>query len=78
MEILYAKRALEVYKISDGFFIIDDTMQHHSMFCKWIHGVFVLFDHALKTNLKAICNVFLYYSDGALVKFPITFSILHS
>jgi len=77
MEILYAKRALEVYKISDGFFIIDDTMQHHSMFCKWIHGVFVLFDHALKTNLKAICIVFLYYSDGLLVKFPITFRIYY-
>ena len=77
MEILYAKRALEVYKISHGFFIIDATMQHHSMFCKWIHGVFVLFDHALKTNLKAICIVFLYYSDGALVKFPITFRIYY-
>lgn len=77
MEMLYAKRALEVYKISSGFFIIDDTMQHHSMFCRWIHGVFVLFDHALKTNLKAICIVFLYYSDGGLVKFPITFRIYY-
>ena len=77
MEILYAKRVLQAYQISEGFFIIDDTMQHHSMFCKWIHGVFVLFDHALKTNLKAICIVFLYYSDGVLVKFPITFRIYY-
>lgn len=77
MEILYAKRLLQVYKISDGYFIIDDTMQHHSTFCKWIHGVFVLFDHALKTNLKAICIVFLYYSDGGLIKFPISFRIYY-
>ena len=30
-------------------------MRHHTNYCKWIHGVFVLFDHALKTNLKAVC-----------------------
>jgi len=77
MELLYAKRVLEVYNIREGYFLIDDTMQHHSSFCKWIHGVFVLFDHALKTNLRAICIVFLYYSDGALIKFPISFKIYY-
>lgn len=30
-------------------------MRHHTNYCKWIHGGFVLFDHALKTNLKAVC-----------------------
>ena len=44
-------------------------MKHHTKFCKWIHGVFVLFDHAFGTNLKATCIVFLYYSDGNLIKF---------
>jgi len=40
-------------------------------------GVFILFDHALGTNLKATCIVFLYYSDGALIKFPIAFLVYH-
>jgi hypothetical protein len=52
-------------------------MKHHSKFCKWIHGVFVLFDHAFGTNLKATCIVFLYYSDGSLIKFPIDFRIYY-
>ena len=34
-----------------------------------------MFDHALKTNLKAVCIVVLYYSDGNLIKFPVNFSI---
>ena len=57
---LYAKRVQQVYDITEGYFIIDDTMTHHTKFCKWIHGVFVLFDHALGTNLRACCIVFLY------------------
>jgi len=52
-------------------------MQHHTKFCKWIHGVFVLFDHAIGTNLKSKCIVFLYYSDGAKIKFPIAFRIFY-
>jgi hypothetical protein len=77
MQRLYAKHVRQTYPITDGFFIIDDTMKHHTLFCKWIHGVFILFDHALKTNLKATCIVFLYYSDGALIKFPIGFRIFY-
>ncbi len=46
-------------------------------FCKWIHGVFVLFDHALKTTLKATCVVVLYYTDGGIIKFPICFRIYY-
>ena len=61
---LYALHVIAVYKPENGFFIIDDTMKHHTKFCKWIHGVFVLFDHALNTKLKAACIVFLYLSDG--------------
>jgi len=77
MQMLYIRRALEVYKIKKGFFIIDDTMEHHSSFCKFIHGVFILFDHALNTNLKVICIVALYYSDGVFIKFPISFRIFY-
>jgi hypothetical protein len=77
LQLLYAKRIQQVYDIKEGYFLIDDTMKHHSKFCKWIHGVFVLFDHALGTNLKATCIVFLYYSDGSLIKFPIAFRIYY-
>jgi hypothetical protein len=55
LQLLYAKGIQQVYGIQPGYFLIDDTMKHHSKFCKWIHGVFVLFDHALGTNLKATC-----------------------
>ena len=77
LQMLYLLQTLNTYKISHGYFIIDDTMKHHTKFCKWIHGVFILFDHALGTNLKATCIVFLYYSDGALIKFPIAFRVYH-
>ena len=58
LELLYIKRIQEMYHINKGNFIIDDTMKHHTNFCKWIHGVFILFDHALHKNLKATCIVF--------------------
>ncbi len=79
MQALYASRTLFRYKINKrkGYFIIDDTMTHHSKFCKWLHGVFVLFDHAIGTNLKARCIVVLYYSDGGSAKFPLTFRIYY-
>lgn len=77
MQHLYMLRVLRLYNIKGGYFIIDDTMKHHTDFCKWIHGVCVLFDHALKTNLKAICITVLYYSDGCLIKFPIDFRIYY-
>jgi hypothetical protein len=77
LQLLYAKRIQQVYDIKEGYFLIDDTMKHHSKFCKWIHGVFVLYDHAVGTNLKATCIVFLYYSDGSLIKFPIAFRIYY-
>ena len=74
---LYAQHALSVYNLEGGNYLIDDTMKHHTFLCKCIHGVCVLFDHALKTNMKAVCIVVLYYSDGALIKFPISFRIYY-
>ena len=77
MQHLYALQTLNKYNITDGYFIIDDTMKHSTKLCKWIHGVQVLFDHAFNTTLKATCIVFLYYSDGGIIKFPIAFRIFY-
>lgn len=66
-----------MYEVQPAYFIIDDTMKHHTKFCKWIYFVFVLFDHALGTNLIATCIVFLYYSDGNLIKFPIAYRLFY-
>jgi len=74
---LYILRMVSVYNIHDGFFLIDDTMKHHTKFCKWIHGSSFIFDHAVNANLNATCLVFLYYSDGGLIKFPICFRIFY-
>jgi hypothetical protein len=73
----YAKQALTVYHIVCGYCILDDRLNHHTRLGKWIHGVCVLFDHGLQTNLKAVCIVGLYYSDGVLIKFPIGFRIYY-
>jgi len=77
MQMLHLLHMRDTYKIQGGYFLIDDTMKHHTKFCKWIHGVFVLFDHALNTHLKCTCIVFLYHSDGNTIKFPIAFRIYY-
>src|SRR6056297_1632139 len=77
MQHLYILQTMSLYSIKGGYFLIDDTMQHHSNYCKWIHAVFVLFDHAFKTNLRAKCVVVLYYSDGHNIKFPIRHEIYY-
>ena len=73
----YVTHALSVYKVACGYFLVDDTLQHHTKLCQWIHGVCVLFDHVLQTNLKAVCIVVVYYSDGVLIKFPVGFRIYY-
>ena len=77
MQHLYLLRTMHLYNITSGYFIVDDTMLHHSKFCKWIHGVSFLFDHALGATLKARCVVFLYYNDGKGQKFFIDFRIFY-
>jgi len=79
MQRLYIEQALLMYNIKKrkGFFVIDDTMQHHTKFCKWIHGLFVLFDHAMGTNVKSVCIVFLYYTNGDEIKFVVDFRIFY-
>ncbi|MDH3599029.1 MAG: transposase [Candidatus Tectomicrobia bacterium] len=77
MQMLYIMQIQKVYKITEYFYIIDDTLNHHSRFCKWIHGIFILFDHVLGTNVKALCIVILYLSDGGLIKCPLSFRIYY-
>ncbi len=77
MQQLYLLRMLHLYKIETGYFIIDDTMVHHTKFCKWIHGASILFDHAFGTNLKAKCVVCLYFNDGNGKKCFIDFRIFY-
>ncbi len=79
MNATFAQRVQDIYPLYEGggYFLIDDTMKHHTKLCKMIHGVFWLFDHAFGTSLKAICIVVLYYSDGQLIKFPIGFRIFY-
>ena len=77
MQRLHLLNMRDTFKVTGGYYILDDSMKHHTKFCKWIHGVQVLFDHAFGTNLKATCIVFLYYSDGALRKFPICHRIFY-
>ena len=77
MQHLYALQAMRTYKIRKGYYCVDDTMKHHTNYCKWIHGVFILFDHVFKTNLKAICVTVLYYTDGGIIKFPISHRIYY-
>jgi len=77
MHHLYLLRTMHLYKITKGYFIVDDTMLHHSKFCKWIPGVSFLFDHAIGATLKAGCIVFLYFNDGKGQKFFIDFRIFY-
>jgi hypothetical protein len=77
MQILHLLKMCDTYGVTSGYLCVDDTMKHHTKLCKWIHGAFVLFDHALGVNTKATCIVFLYYSDGALIKFPVNFRIFY-
>jgi len=71
----YAKMLLQSYELKGGRFIIDDTMEHHTKLCKFIYGVCRHWDHVFGTNVSAKCLVFLYYSEGGVIKFPIGWRI---
>ena len=73
----YHRMLQNSYQLVGGRFIIDDTMEHHSKYSKLIHGVFKHWDHVFNSNLSAKCIVFLYYSDGAWIKFPIGWKIYY-
>jgi len=54
-----------------GKLAIDDTMEHHSRFCKCIKNVYWLFDHVLQTHCNAKCIVFAYFIVNEKIRFPI-------
>ena len=73
----YARMLHRSYSLSGGRFIIDDTMEKHSKLCRFIHGVSKHWDHVFHTTVSAKCLVFLYYSEGGLIKFPIGWRIYY-
>jgi hypothetical protein len=54
-----------------GRLAIDDTMEHHSRFCRCIKNVYWLFDHVLQANCNAKCLVFAYFVVNEKIRFPI-------
>lgn len=66
-------------RLRAGRFIIDDTLNHHTKLCRFIHAVFTFWDHVWGTNLKAQCLVFLYYQEeeSPCVKFPLGWKIYY-
>ena len=68
MQQLYLMNVLHKYKIKRGYFIIDDTMNHHTKLCRWIHGASILSDHVTNNNQNTTCVVFLYQSNGGSKK----------
>ena len=73
----YAKMLRGSYTLSGGRFIIDDTLEKHASPCKFIAGVFKHWDHGLNKTVSAKCLVFLYYSEGQAIKFPIGWRIYY-
>lgn len=71
----YAKMIQKTYQLRSGRFIVDDTLEHHTKLCRFIHGVCKHWDHVFITNLSATCLVFLYYSQEGFIKFPIGWKI---
>ncbi len=54
-----------------GKLAIDDTMEHHSRFCRCIKNVYWLFDHVIQSNCHAKCIVFAYFIINEKIRFPI-------
>lgn len=76
MKRAYYRMLQKVLPLTKGFFIIDDTLEHHSKFCRLIFGVQKHFDHVVGKMVKAECLVFLYYSLG-VIKFPVGWRIYY-
>jgi len=71
------RHAIGVFKLK-GVSIkiaIDDTMKHHSKFCKTIYGVYWLFDHVVNSNVHAKCILFSYLIVNDTIRFPIGWKI---
>lgn len=51
--------------------IIDDTLKHHSRWCKVINSVFYLYDHVINKTVSAKCIVFAYCVCNDTIRFPV-------
>ena len=58
-----------------GYFILDDTIEKHSKFCRFIQGVCTLYDHVTGSYVKGKCYVFLYFAVSDRIRFPIGWKI---
>lgn len=70
----FAVHAFQIRGCS-GYFIIDDTLEKHSKFCRFIHGVCTLYDHVTGGYVKGKCYVFLYFAVSDWIRFPIGWKI---
>jgi hypothetical protein len=71
------KFAVDAFAIVNraGYFIIDDTIEKHSKFCRFIQGVCSLYDHATGASVKGKCFVFLYFAINDRIRFPIGWKV---
>jgi hypothetical protein len=70
----FAVHAFQIWGYT-GYFIIDDTLEKHSKFCRFIHGVCTLYDHATGSYVKGKCYVFLYFAVSDWIRFPIGWKV---
>src|ERR1700719_809880 len=72
--LIFAVQAFHVCPCA-GYFILDDTIEKHSKFCRFIQGVCTLYDHATGAYVKGKCYVFLYFAISDKIRFPIGWKI---
>jgi hypothetical protein len=72
--LMFAVQAFHVGPCA-GYFILDDTIEKHSKFCRFIQGVCTLYDHATGAYVKGKCYVFLYFAISDKIRFPIGWKI---
>lgn len=70
----YAVKTLRIFGVP-GRFIIDDTIEKHSKFCRFIQGVCTIYDHSTGTYVQGKCFVFLYFAISDRIRFPIGWKI---
>ena len=72
--LMFAVQAFHVGPCA-GHFILGDTIEKHSKFCRFIQGVCTLYDHATGAYVKGECYVFLYFAISDKIRFPIGWKI---
>ena len=70
----HAVNTFKVFGVS-GRFIIDDTIEKHSKFCRFIQGACTLYDHSTGAYVQGKCFVFLYFAINDKIRFPIGWKV---